>query len=68
MDVQGVKLSEKEQRDFDYKVQVYELAKKRKDQEAALQNRDDYRMPDSYDAEGSVKQDERLKLLTARFQ
>ena len=30
-----MKLSEKEQRELDYKIQVYELAKKRKDQAAA---------------------------------
>jgi hypothetical protein len=65
---QGVKLSEKEQRELDYKIQVYELAKKRKDQETALQNRDEYRMPDSYDADGQVNQDERMKLLSRRFE
>lgn len=66
--MQGVKLSEREQRELDYKVQVYELAKKRKDQEDALQNRDEYRMPDSYDDAAQVKQDERMKLLTKRFE
>ena len=64
-----MKLSEKEQRELDYKIQVYELAKKRKDQEAALQNRDEYRMPDSYlDEQGNSKQDEIRKLLTKRFE
>ena len=63
-----MKLSEREQRELDYKIQVYELAKKRKEQEEALNKRDDYRMPDSYDADGQVKQDERMKLLTKRFE
>jgi len=65
---QDMKLSEKEQRELEYKVQVYELAKQRKDQEAALQNRDEYRMPDSYlDDEGKVKHDDLRDLLTKRF-
>ena len=66
--MQGVQLSEKEQRELDYKVQVYELAKKRQDQEAAIRNREEYRMPDSYDDASQVKQDERMKLLTKRFE
>lgn len=65
--LQGIKLTEKEQQELNYKRQVYELAKQRKDQETALQNRDEYRMPDSYDANGKVAQDERMKLLTKRF-
>ena len=66
--LQSTKLSEKEQRELDYKIQVYELAKKRQDQEAAIRNREEYRMPDSYDDAGEVKQDERMKLLTKRFE
>lgn len=66
--LQGVKLSDKEQRELDYKVQVYELAKKRQDQEDAIRNREEYRMPDSYDDSGQVKQDERMQLLTKRFE
>lgn len=64
--LQGVKLSAKEQRELDYKIRVYELAKKRKEQEDALKNRDEYRMPDSYDDAG--RQDERMQLLTKRFE
>ena len=63
-----MKLSQKEQRELDYKIQVYELAKKRQDQEDAINNREEYRMPDSYDNDGQVKQDERMKLLTKRFE
>ena len=66
--LQGTKLSEKEQRELDYKTEVYELAKKRQDQEAAIRNREEYRMPDSYDDANQVKQDERMKLLTKRFE
>ena len=61
-------MTEKEKRDLEYKKQLYELAKRRKDQEAALQSRDEYRMPDAYDADGKVNQDERMALLTKRFQ
>ena len=66
--LQGTKLSEKEQRELDYKTEVYELAKKRQEQEAAIRNREEYRMPDSYDDAQQVKQDERMKLLTKRFE
>ncbi len=66
--VQGTKLSEKEQRELDYKIEVYELAKKRQDQEEAIRNREEYRMPNSYDDANEVKQDERMKLLTKRFE
>ena len=66
--MQGTKLSEKEQRELDYKIEVYELAKKRQDQEEAIRNREEYRMPNSYDDANEVKQDERMKLLTKRFE
>ena len=47
---------------------MYELAKKRQDQEEAIRNREEYRMPDSYDDANQVKQDDRMKLLTKRFE
>ena len=65
--MQGVKLTQKEQDELDEKVRLYELAKARKDNEAALQTNDGYRMPDSYDADGQVQQSKRMKLLNKRF-
>lgn len=62
---QGVKLSAKEQRELEYKRRVYELAKQRKATEDALQQRDEYHLPDSYDAEGQRSQ--RYEVLTARY-
>ena len=63
--VQGMKLSKKEQRELEYKRRVYELAKQRKATEDALQQRDEYHLPDSYDAEGQRSQ--RYEVLTARY-
>ena len=45
---------------------MYQLAKQRKDTEAALQADDDYHMPQSYDAEGSAAS-KRFEVLTQRF-
>lgn len=65
--MQGVKLTQKEQDDLDEKIRLYELAKARKDNEAAMQTDDGYKMPDSYDADGKVQQSERMMLLNKRF-
>ncbi len=63
--LQGVKLSKKEARELEYKRRVYELAKQRKATEDALQQRDEYHLPDSYEAEGQRSQ--RYEVLTARY-
>lgn len=64
--LQGQKLSEKEQRELEYKRQVYELAKLRKQQQEELDKRDEYHMPTAYDAEGQ-NQSKRYEVLTARY-
>ena len=64
--VQGQKLTEKEQRELEYKRQVYELAKLRKQQQEELDRRDEYHMPTAYDAEGQ-NQNKRYEVLTARY-
>ncbi|KAK9845793.1 hypothetical protein WJX81_002540 [Elliptochloris bilobata] len=61
----GVKLSKKEARELEYKRRVYELAKQRKATEDALQQRDEYHLPDSYEANGQRSQ--RYEVLTARY-
>lgn len=60
-----MKLSKKEARELEYKRRVYELAKQRKATEDALQQRDEYHLPDSYDAAGQRSQ--RYEVLTARY-
>ncbi|EIE19374.1 P-loop containing nucleoside triphosphate hydrolase protein [Coccomyxa subellipsoidea C-169] len=62
----GQKLTEKEQRELEYNRQVYELAMLRKKQEEELENRDEYHMPTSYDAEGQ-NQNKRYEVLSARY-
>ncbi|CAL8468358.1 g7898 [Coccomyxa elongata] len=62
----GQKLTEKEQRELEYKRQVYELAKLRKQQQEELDRRDEYHMPTAYDAEGQ-NQSKRYEVLTARY-
>ena len=60
-----MKLSAKEQRELEYRRRVYQLAKQRKATEDALQQRDEYHLPDSYDAAGPRSQ--RYEVLTARY-
>lgn len=56
----------KEKRELEYKRQVYELAKLRKQQQEELDRRDEYRMPTAYDTEGQ-NQSKRYEVLTARY-
>jgi hypothetical protein len=63
---QGQKLSGREQRELEYKRQVYELAKLRKAQQEELDARDEYHMPAAYDAEGGQR-GSRYDVLTARY-
>jgi hypothetical protein len=60
-----VRLSKKEARELEYKRRVYELAVQRKATEDALQQRDEYHLPDSYEGEGARSQ--RYEVLTARY-
>jgi len=62
---QGVKLTEKEQKELAYKEQVYKLAVERKKQLDELERDDGYRMPDTYDAPD--KAGSRYDVLTARY-
>lgn len=62
---QGVKLTEKEQKELAYKEQVYKLAAERKKQLDELERDDGYRMPDTYDAPD--KAGRRYDVLTARY-
>ena len=63
---QGQKLTAKEQRELEYKRQVYELAKLRKQQQEELDARDEYHMPAAYDADGAERAS-RYDVLTARY-
>ena len=63
---QDANLTARERQRLDYQRQVYQLAKQRKDTEAALQADNDYHMPQSYDAEGSAAS-KRFEVLTQRF-
>ncbi len=65
--LQGQKLTEKEQRDLDYKRKTYELARMRKKQEEELNRRDQYHIPTAYDADGAVNQSSRYAVLTQRY-
>lgn len=62
---QDAKLTDKERRELEYKKQVYELAKLRKAQQEALDNRDEYHMP-AGDNQGKDHSN-RFDLLTARY-
>ncbi|KAK9798519.1 hypothetical protein WJX73_006705 [Symbiochloris irregularis] len=61
------KLTAKEKQRLEYKRQVYELAKKRKETEDALQRDDAYHMPMAYDRQDGSRQNERYEVLTRRF-
>ncbi|KAK9066578.1 hypothetical protein SSX86_013901 [Deinandra increscens subsp. villosa] len=60
----GVKVSEVEQRDFRYKKQIYDLVKKRSQED---DNINEYRMPDAYDEEGGVNQEKRFAVAMERY-
>ena len=63
---QGVKLTEKEERDLRYKEEVYRLAVERKKQLEELETDDGYKMPTAYD-DGKDGGDKRYEVLTARY-
>lgn len=62
-----VKLSKKEQAELTYKKEVLRLAKEKRAHLDAIEDRDVYRMPESYDAEGTNHNDKRYEVLTARY-
>ncbi|XP_010516709.1 PREDICTED: probable pre-mRNA-splicing factor ATP-dependent RNA helicase DEAH6 isoform X2 [Camelina sativa] len=58
------KLTEAEIQDFRYKKAIYELIKKRTQEE---DNVGEYRMPDAYDQDGSVDQEKRFAVSVQRY-
>ncbi|XP_045825169.1 pre-mRNA-splicing factor ATP-dependent RNA helicase DEAH1-like isoform X1 [Trifolium pratense] len=60
----GVKLSEVEQREIRHKKELYELIKKRSEED---DNVNEYRMPDAYDQEGGVNQEKRFSVAMQRY-
>ncbi|GAU42509.1 hypothetical protein TSUD_376370 [Trifolium subterraneum] len=61
---EGVKLSEVEQRELRHKKEIYELIKKRSEED---DNVNEYRMPDAYDQEGGVNQEKRFSVAMQRY-
>ncbi|XP_023734331.1 pre-mRNA-splicing factor ATP-dependent RNA helicase DEAH1 isoform X2 [Lactuca sativa] len=61
---EGVKLTEAEQRELRYKKQIYDLVKKRSQED---DNVNEYRMPDAYDDEGGVNQERRFSVAMERY-
>ncbi|KAK2387739.1 pre-mRNA-splicing factor ATP-dependent RNA helicase DEAH1 [Trifolium repens] len=59
-----VKLSEVEQRELRHKKELYELIKKRSEED---DNVNEYRMPDAYDQEGGVNQEGRFSVAMQRY-
>ncbi|KAL8547096.1 hypothetical protein ACS0TY_006718 [Phlomoides rotata] len=60
----GIKLTEVEQRDLRYKKQIYDLVKKRTE-ESDYTN--EYRMPEAYDQDGGVNQEQRFAVALQRY-
>lgn len=60
----GVKLTESELRELRYKKEIYELVKKRTQENDGI---NEYRMPEAYDQEGSVNQDKRFAVALKRY-
>ncbi|KAL8463911.1 hypothetical protein ACS0TY_033742 [Phlomoides rotata] len=61
---EGVKLTEAEQRELRYKKQIYDLVKKRTE-ESDYTN--EYRMPEAYDQDGGVNQEQRFAVALQRY-
>ncbi|KAI3773381.1 hypothetical protein L1987_47908 [Smallanthus sonchifolius] len=61
---EGIKVTEAEQRELRYKKQIYELVKKRSQED---DNINEYRMPDAYDEEGGVNQEKRFAVAMERY-
>ncbi|KAK1296057.1 putative pre-mRNA-splicing factor ATP-dependent RNA helicase [Acorus calamus] len=61
---EGVKLTESEIRDLRYKKEIFELATK---QSQAVDDIDEYRMPEAYDVDGGINQDKRFAAILQRY-
>ena len=62
------KLTKKERAELDYKKEVLRLAKEKQRHLAEIEDKDVYRMPDSYEEAGAKRRNQQLDLLTARYQ
>ncbi|XP_030938377.1 pre-mRNA-splicing factor ATP-dependent RNA helicase DEAH1-like isoform X1 [Quercus lobata] len=60
----GVKLTEAEYRELRYKKEIYEIVKKRSEED---DNTNEYRMPEAYDEEGGVNQEKRFAVAMQRY-
>ncbi|KAI5648272.1 hypothetical protein M9H77_34277 [Catharanthus roseus] len=60
----GVKLTEAEYRELRYKKQIYELVKKRTQED---DDGNEYRMPEAYDEDGGVNQEKRFAVALQRY-
>lgn len=60
----GVKLTEAEYRELRYKKQMYELVKKRSQED---DDGNEYRMPEAYDQDGGVNQEKRFAVALQRY-
>ncbi|GKV11200.1 hypothetical protein SLEP1_g22472 [Rubroshorea leprosula] len=61
---EGTKLTEVEERELRYKKEIYELVKKRSEED---DNLNEYRMPEAYDKEGGVDQEKRFAVALQRY-
>ncbi|KAK3028026.1 hypothetical protein RJ639_038747 [Escallonia herrerae] len=61
---EGVHLTETEKREIRYKKQIYDLVKKRSEED---DNVTEYRMPTAYDQEGGVNQEKRFAVAMERY-
>ncbi|KAK3021017.1 hypothetical protein RJ639_045148, partial [Escallonia herrerae] len=61
---EGVNLTETEKREIRYKKQIYDLVKKRSEED---DNVTEYRMPTAYDQEGGVNQEKRFAVAMERY-
>jgi hypothetical protein len=62
------KLTKKERAELDYKKEVLRLAKEKQRHLAEIEDKEVYRMPDSYEEAGAKRRNQQLDLLTARYQ
>ncbi|OMO84112.1 hypothetical protein COLO4_22215 [Corchorus olitorius] len=60
----GVKLTEAEYHELSYKKEIYELVKKRSEEDEDM---GEYKMPDAYDQEGGVNQEKRFAVAVQRY-
>lgn len=61
---EGVKLTDAEEREMRYKKKIYELVKKRSEED---ETQSEYRIPDAYDEEGHVNQEKRFAVSLQRY-